>query len=72
MKIMERELAKRHLALENAIASHRLEGLEPDVQTVEDLKCVVRGEIGIEESLRRVKYRIAIGQISTFLTPKHP
>jgi hypothetical protein len=72
MKIMERELAKRNFALANAIASHRLEGLEPDTQTIEDLKCVVRGEIGIEESLRRVKHRIAIGQISTFLTPKHP
>ena len=36
------------MALENAIASHRLEGLEPDDQTIEDLKCVVRGEFGIK------------------------
>ena len=62
MKITEHELAKRNLALENAIASHRLEGLEPDPQTIEDLQCVVRGEFGIEESLRRVKERIALGQ----------
>ena len=62
MKVTEQELAKRNMALENAIASHRLEGLEPDAQTIEDLNCVVRGEFGIEESLRRVKERIAFGQ----------
>jgi hypothetical protein len=62
MKITEQELEKRNLALENAIASQRLEGLEPDTQTIEDLKCVVRGEFGVEESLRRVKERISFGQ----------
>jgi hypothetical protein len=62
MKVEEQESAKRNLALESAIASHRLEGLEPDVQTIEDLNCVVRGEFGIEESIRRVKERIALGQ----------
>ena len=62
MKTTEQELAKRNLALENAIASQRLEGLEPDPQTIEDMQCVVRGEFGIEESLRRVKERIALGQ----------
>ena len=62
MKPTEQELAQRNMALENAIASHRLEGLEPDAQTIEDLKCVVRGEFDIEESLRRVKERVAIGQ----------
>jgi hypothetical protein len=62
MKITDQELAKRTLALENAIASQRLEGLEPDAQTIEDLNCVVRGEFGVEESIRRVKERIALGQ----------
>ena len=62
MKPTEYELAKRNMALENAIASQRLEGLEPDPKTIEDLKCVVRGEFGIEESLRRVKERISLGQ----------
>ena len=62
MKVTGQELAKRNLALENAIASQRLEGLEPDPQTIEDLQCVVRGEFGIEESLRRVKERAALGQ----------
>ena len=58
---MELELAKRNLALENALASHRLEGLEPDDQTVEDLQCFVRGEIDSEEYLRRVKERVFLG-----------
>jgi hypothetical protein len=62
MKPTEQELAKRNLALENAIASQRLEGLELDPQTIEDMQRVVRGEFGIEESLRRVKERIALGQ----------
>ena len=62
MKPTEHELAKRNMALENAIASQRLEGLEPDPKTIEDLKCVVRGEFDVEESLRRVKERISLGE----------
>ena len=58
---MELELSKRNLALENALASHRIEGLEPDAGTIEDLQCVVRGEFGVEEALRRVKERISLG-----------
>lgn len=62
MKPTEQELAKRNLALENAIASQRIEGLEPDPQTIEDMQCVVRGEFDVEESLRRVKEGVALGQ----------
>ena len=62
MKPTEQESAKRNLALENAVASHRLEGLEPDIQTMEDLNCVVRGEFDTDEALRRVKERIARGE----------
>ena len=62
MKMTEQELAKRNMALENAIASHRLEGLEIDTQTIEDLKHVINGEFDIEESLRRVKERIVLGE----------
>ena len=60
----DQELAKRNMALENAIASHRLEGLEIDTQTIEDLKHVINGEFDIEESLRRVKERIALGEFN--------
>lgn len=62
MKLTEHELAKRNMAVENAIASHRLEGLEIDAQTLKDLESFARGEFGIEESLRRVKERITLGQ----------
>ena len=62
MNPTEQELAKRNLTLENAIASQRIEGLEPDPQTIEDMQCVVRGEFDVEESLRRVKERVALGQ----------
>lgn len=61
MKITEQELAKRNLAFENALASQRLEGLEPDPKTIEDMQGVVRGEIDSEEYFRRVKERIALG-----------
>ena len=63
MKPTERELAERNLALENAIASQRLEGLEPDPQTIEDMQGVVRGEFEVEEALRRLRERIALGQL---------
>lgn len=63
MKPTERELADRSLALENAIASQRLEGLEPDPQTIEDMQGVVRGEFEVEEALSRLRERIALGQI---------
>jgi hypothetical protein len=62
MNLTEQELAKRNIALENSIASQRIEGLEPDPKTIEDMQCVVRGEFGIEESLRRVKERVALGE----------
>ena len=62
MKPTDQELAKRNMALENAIASQWIEGLEPDSKTIEDMQCVVRGEFDVEEALRRLKERLSIGQ----------
>lgn len=62
MKPTEQELAKRNMALENAIASQWIEGLKPDSKTIEDMQCVVRGEFDVEEALRRLKERVALGQ----------
>ena len=62
---MELESAKRNLSLENALASNRLEGLEPDDQTLKDLHRFVRGEIDTEEYLRRVKERVFSGGSKT-------
>ena len=63
MKPTEYELAKRNMALENAIASQQLEGLEPDPQTIEDMQCVVRGEFDVEEALKCLRERINLGRI---------
>ena len=38
--------------MDEPIVSHHLEGLEPDAQTIEYLKRVVRGELGIEKSCK--------------------
>lgn len=63
MKPTEQELARRKATLENAIASLRLEGLEPDARAIEDMQCVIRGEFGIKEALMRLRERITLGQI---------
>jgi len=63
MKFTEMELKERYADLENAIASQRLEGLEPDARTIEDMQCVVRGEIDTKEASRRLMERFALGQI---------
>lgn len=59
----DQEFVKRRLAFEETLATHRLEGLEPDPQTIKDLERVVRGEITIEESLRNLRDRVIRGQI---------
>lgn len=64
MKFTERELKERYADLENAIASQRLKGLEPDPRTVEDMECVVRGEFDTEEALRRLRERITLANTS--------
>jgi hypothetical protein len=64
MKFTERELKERYADLENAIASQRLEGLEPDPRTIEDMECVVRGEFDTEEALRRLRERITLAHTS--------
>ena len=63
MKFTKLELKQRYEHLKNAIATQRLEGLEPDARTIEDLKCVVRGEIDIEEARAQVYERIKRGEL---------
>lgn len=58
----EQELAARRAALDNAIATQRLEGLEPDAQTITDLERVVRGEIEVVDVITRLRQRIAAGE----------
>jgi len=58
----QQEFAKRRLAFEEAVATHRLEGLEPDPQTIADLERVADGRIDIEEYIKLVKDRVARGE----------
>lgn len=54
-------LRGRQRALDNAVANQRLEGLEPDAKTVEDLGRVVKGELSIADVLKSVRARISAG-----------
>lgn len=61
----EKEIAARRAALNNAVATQRLEGLEPDTQTIADLERVVRGEINVADVIARLRQRIAAGEFKT-------
>ncbi len=63
--ISERELAERRAAIANAVATQRLEGLEPDPRTVAELEQVAAGEMDIAEVLRRLHVRIAAGEFKS-------
>ena len=63
--ISERELAERRAAVANAVATQRLEGLEPDPRTVAELEQVAAGELDIAEVLRRLHVRIAAGEFKS-------
>lgn len=55
-------LKERRHAVANAVASQRLEGLEPDARTVADLVRASAGELSVEDVLRTLKDRIAAGE----------
>jgi hypothetical protein len=59
--IDEQEKSERHLAVTNAIATVRLEGLDIDPVTVEDLHRHARGEMELDEVLRHLRERVAAG-----------
>lgn len=46
-------------AVADAVASQRLEGLEVEPATIADLERAARGEIDVDEVLRRIRERIA-------------
>ncbi|AYD66110.1 antitoxin [Achromobacter sp. B7] len=52
---------RRH-AVANAVASQRLEGMEPDAHTVADLIRGSAGELSVADVLRTLKDRIAAGE----------
>lgn len=58
----EISLRERQRAFDNALASQRLEGLEPDARTVAELALVVKGELTFDTVLERLQTRITAGE----------
>jgi hypothetical protein len=56
-------LKARHVAVVNAIASQRMEGLEPEAEFVLDLQRFARGECELKDALNNLKARFARGEI---------
>lgn len=52
------EMAERRRAAENALASQRLEGLEPDPQVVAQVERVIVGELEIGDVIEAYKERV--------------
>ncbi|GAB2589537.1 antitoxin VbhA family protein [Dyella jejuensis] len=59
--IDEQTKSERRRAVANAIATVRLEGLDIDPVTAEDLHRHARGEIELDEVLRHLRERVAAG-----------
>lgn len=56
------EIQRNLQAVDDAIGSQRLEGLEVDPATKAALEQAARGEISIEQLVQSVKTRIAAGE----------
>lgn len=55
--IEEQEQIERRAVMQNALASQRMEGLEPDAQVIEDAEKWVRGEMAIGAAIADFKAR---------------
>ncbi|ARP80539.1 hypothetical protein CAL12_06615 [Bordetella genomosp. 8] len=53
---------QRHRAVENAVASQRLEDLEVDAETIADMHRIADGEVTTEEIVEKVKRRALAGE----------
>lgn len=56
--IAEQEQIERHVVVMSALASQRMEGLEPDAKVVEDAQRWARGEISIGAAVADYKARL--------------
>lgn len=63
MQLNDQQLARRLEDLQDVIANQRLEGLELDILTKEDLESEARGEITLEEVYKRIYNRIENGKL---------
>jgi len=56
-------IAERLDAVEEAVASQRLEGLDVDSVTIAALESAARGEIEVDDVLRGIRDRIDRGEV---------
>ncbi len=56
--LSEQEQIERQKTVQNALASQRIEGLEPDAIVIEDAEKWVRGEITIDTAVANYKARV--------------
>ncbi len=57
------EHSERRQDVANAIASQRLEGLEPDAEVIRQLEAFAEGRLGVEAILEGFRGRIVGGQL---------
>lgn len=55
--IAEQEQIERHAVVQSALASQRMEGLEPDIKVIEDAEKWARGEMAIAAAIEDFKAR---------------
>jgi len=56
------DLKDRHRAVVNAVASQRLEGLEPDPRTIADLERAAEGTLSVLDVVNTLRARVAAGE----------
>ncbi|MCO1345947.1 antitoxin VbhA family protein (plasmid) [Burkholderia multivorans] len=59
------ELKHRLAAVENAIATQRLEGLEPDPRTIAELEQVAADKLDLADVIANLRRRIAAGEFKS-------
>ncbi|WP_273790453.1 MULTISPECIES: antitoxin VbhA family protein [unclassified Bartonella] len=61
--LSEEEIKLRRFYAENALASQRLEGLEPDPKVVEQMERVIIGELETSDILKDYMERVKRGEV---------
>ncbi|WP_375673204.1 antitoxin VbhA family protein [Bartonella sp. TS82HLJMH] len=61
--LSEEEIKRRRFAAENALASQRLEGLEPDPLVVAQMERVVIGELETSDVIKDLLERVNRGEV---------
>ncbi|WP_208441803.1 antitoxin VbhA family protein [Bartonella raoultii] len=61
--LSEDEIKRRHFDAKNALASQRLEGLEPDPQVVAQVERYIIGELEISDIIKDYIERVKRGEV---------